>query len=87
VPISHSSISKLRTVPAPRSPSQGILRADSPVKQAFQTVFNAMGDVYERGWQRDGQPERQRALAIAALCVGGMVLACGVEDRTIILLA
>jgi len=54
-----------------------------PVKQAFQTVFNAMVDVYERGLQRDGQPDRQRALALAALCVGGMVLARGVEDRTI----
>jgi len=60
-----------------------IARADSPVKQAFQTVFNAMVDVYERGLQRDGQPDRQRALAIAALCVGGMVLARGVEARTV----
>jgi TetR/AcrR family transcriptional regulator, transcriptional repressor for nem operon len=40
-------------------------------------------DVFELGLGRQGAAARQRALAIAALCVGGMVLARTIEDRAL----
>ena len=40
-----------------------------------------MIDVFEQALGRDGQVARYRARAIAALCVGGMVLARSIEDR------
>jgi hypothetical protein len=42
-----------------------------------------MIDVFEQALQRNGQTARNRARAIAALCVGGMVLARSMEDRTL----
>ena len=51
------------------------LREEPRVRQAFETVLRVMIDVFEQALQRDGQAARSRARAIAALCVGGMVLA------------
>jgi hypothetical protein len=42
-----------------------------------------MIDVFEQALQRDGPAARNRARAIAALCVGGMVLARTIEDRVL----
>ena len=42
-----------------------------------------MIDVFEQALQRKGQAARDRARAIAALCVGGMVLARSIGDRAL----
>jgi len=57
------------------------LRDEPRVRQAFETVLRVMIDVFEQALQRDGQAARSRARAIAALCVGGMVLARSIENR------
>ncbi len=57
-----------------------ISRAAVKVRQAFQEVFEGMAGVIERGLERAGRPDKERALAIAALCVGGMVVARSVVD-------
>jgi hypothetical protein len=60
-----------------------VLRTEHRVRQAYETVLKVMIDVFEQALQRDGQAARNRARAIAALCVGGMVLARSIEDRTL----
>ena len=59
------------------------LRREPRVRQAFETVLKVMIDVFEQALQRDGPAARSRARAIAALCVGGMVLARSIEDRAL----
>ena len=58
------------------------LRREVHVRHALETVLSSMIDVFEQALQRDGQMARRRARAIAALCVGGMVLARSIEDRS-----
>jgi TetR/AcrR family transcriptional regulator, transcriptional repressor for nem operon len=58
-----------------------VARSGEGAKQAFQTVFAAMVGVLERGLDQD-RNSRERAQAIAALCVGGMVVARAMIDRT-----
>jgi len=60
-----------------------VLQKEPRVRQAFETVLRVMIDVFEQALQRDGQAARNRARAIAALCVGGMVLARSMEDRAL----
>jgi TetR/AcrR family transcriptional regulator, transcriptional repressor for nem operon len=57
------------------------LRKEARVRQAFETVLRVMIDVFEQALQRNGQAARNRARAIAAMCVGGMVMARSIEDR------
>jgi TetR/AcrR family transcriptional regulator, transcriptional repressor for nem operon len=57
------------------------LRKEIRVRQAFETVLRVMIDVFEQALERNGQGARSRARAIAALCVGGMVIARSIEDR------
>ena len=59
------------------------LRKEHRVRQAFEIVLRVMIDVFEQALQRDGRAARNRARAIAALCVGGMVLARTTEDRVL----
>jgi len=56
-----------------------VARSDPRVKLAFERVFRAMVDLFERSLRRDGKTNRKRALAIAGICVGGMVVARAVE--------
>jgi AcrR family transcriptional regulator len=60
-----------------------VSRTDQSVKLAFESVLKVLIDIFEQGLGRQGDPARQRALAIAALCVGGMVLARTIEDRAL----
>jgi TetR/AcrR family transcriptional regulator, transcriptional repressor for nem operon len=53
------------------------------VKQAFETVFKAMVNVLERSLVDKKRPRQMRARAIAALCVGGMVVARSLLDRSL----
>lgn len=59
------------------------LRKEHRVRQAFETVLKVMIDIFEQAMQRNGQAARSQACAIAALCVGGMVLARSIEDRVL----
>ena len=56
---------------------------DPRVRIAFENALRLMVDIFEQGLARKGQPARNRALAISALCVGGMVLSRSIEDRAL----
>jgi TetR/AcrR family transcriptional repressor of nem operon len=58
-----------------------VARCGKSAKRAFETVLKAMVDVLERSLSPKDRPRHTRARAIAALCVGGMVLARSMEDR------
>lgn len=60
-----------------------VARGGPPVKKAFQQVLEAMVGLFATSFAGRGErseDSRQQALALAALCVGGMVLARGVSD-------
>ena len=58
-----------------------VARGDARVKAAFENVFKAMVDILGREVKRGPQPSEPIALAIASLCIGGMVVARSVNDR------
>jgi TetR/AcrR family transcriptional repressor of nem operon len=58
-----------------------VARGSARTKRAFETVFQAMVSVLERSTAGDGRPPREQAQAIAALCVGGMIVARAMADR------
>jgi hypothetical protein len=63
-------------------PNDVARKGDPKVKRVFQAVFKAMVDLFDRTLHRDGRRNvEQRALALAALCVGGMVVARSLQDR------
>ena len=55
-----------------------VARSDERVKAAFETVFKAMVTLLGREVKNGGQ---NTAMAIAALCIGGMVVARSMNDR------
>jgi len=63
-----------------------VARSSPPVKRAFEKVFKAMVNLLELSMRKhsgagDGGDRHQTAQAIAALCVGGMVVARSMDDR------
>jgi len=52
-----------------------VARSNENAKRAYQTVFEAMVALLQRGSAKRGRASRTSALAIAALCVGDMVVA------------
>lgn len=60
-----------------------VARSGKDVKRAFETVFKAMVSVLERSLYDKNRSSGARAQAIAALCVGGMVVARSVVDRAV----
>ena len=58
-----------------------VARSNEKAKRAFQTVFEAMVALLQRSLARNGGSNRTSALAIAALCVGSMVIARASEGR------
>jgi AcrR family transcriptional regulator len=50
-------------------------RENVEVRSAYQLLLESMVFVFESGLQGQGKNSRQEALAMAALCVGGMILA------------
>ncbi|HYL64850.1 MAG TPA: TetR/AcrR family transcriptional regulator [Candidatus Methylomirabilis sp.] len=58
-----------------------VARSGDSAKRAFETVFKAMVSVLERSLVDKNRPRRVRARAIAALCVGGMVVARSMLTR------
>jgi len=60
-----------------------VARSGKEAKQAFENVFQAMVGVLEHGMATGGQRNRVTAQAIAALCVGGMVVARSMDSRAL----
>jgi AcrR family transcriptional regulator len=60
-----------------------VARSDETARQAFETVFKAMVNVLERSLAEKGRQRRATAQAIAALSIGGMVVARAVVDRAV----
>ena len=58
-----------------------VARGGKSAKRAFETVFKAMVSVLERSTIENGRPRPATARAIAALCVGGMVVARAMVNR------
>jgi TetR/AcrR family transcriptional repressor of nem operon len=60
-----------------------VARCDLTVKAAFETVFKAMVTLLGRDVKNDSQSHEKTAMAIAALCIGGMVVARSISDRAL----
>jgi len=58
-----------------------VARSGKSAKVAFETVFKAMVSVLERSLIQNGRRRRMTAESIAALCIGGMVVARTLDDR------
>ncbi|HYV65180.1 MAG TPA: TetR/AcrR family transcriptional regulator [Myxococcales bacterium] len=58
-----------------------VARSDPAVKRVFEDVFKAMVELFRQGMRRKAAGDRQRALVMAGICVGGMVVARGLADR------
>jgi TetR/AcrR family transcriptional repressor of nem operon len=56
---------------------------EQSVRLAQETALRMMIETFEQGMMPAAQPARQRALALTSLCVGGMVLARAIEDRSL----
>jgi TetR/AcrR family transcriptional repressor of nem operon len=50
-------------------------RSGKSARNAFETVFQAMVGALKHNMAKSGRPAQTRAQAIAALCIGGMVVA------------
>jgi hypothetical protein len=60
-----------------------VARSGAEAKRAYETVFKAMVSVLERSLRDRNRPRHVRARAIAALCVGGMIVARSTLDRAL----
>lgn len=58
-----------------------VARSSVAAKRAFETVFKAMVSVLERSLIGKGRPRRITAQSIAALSIGGMIVARTMVDR------
>lgn len=58
-----------------------VARGGEKVKAAFENVFRAMVHVLGREVKTNGSSAEDTALAVATLCVGGMVLSRSMQDR------
>jgi AcrR family transcriptional regulator len=59
-----------------------VARSGVTAKRAFETVFKAMVSVLERSLVDKKGPRRAKAQAIAALCIGGLVVARTMVERS-----
>ena len=57
-----------------------VARANPQVRSAYQMLLDAMVGLVENGMSKNATEARERALSVAALCVGGMVLARTLPD-------
>jgi TetR/AcrR family transcriptional repressor of nem operon len=60
-----------------------VARSGKVAKGAFEKVFRAMTAMLEQNLSENGAPSHATAQAIAALCVGGMVVARALDDRAL----
>jgi TetR/AcrR family transcriptional repressor of nem operon len=52
-----------------------IARANPEVQASYQELLEAMVWLFESGLEKQDDKARQKALSMAALCIGGMILA------------
>lgn len=57
-----------------------VARAKPEVQLSYQKLLEGMVSLFERGLEKQSSEARQKALSLAALCVGGMVLARTLPD-------
>jgi TetR/AcrR family transcriptional repressor of nem operon len=60
-----------------------VARSGKSARSAFETVFRSMVSVLERSLVQNGRQHRATAQSIASLCIGGMVVARALVDRTL----
>jgi AcrR family transcriptional regulator len=60
-----------------------VTRCGGDAKRAFEEVFAAMVGLLEQCVMDEKQHRHAKAQAVAALCVGGMVVARAIEDRVV----
>ena len=60
-----------------------VARDNSSVKKAFREVMEMMVGVFAANLPPDKRSARERALALVALAVGGMVLARAIDDKPV----
>jgi AcrR family transcriptional regulator len=60
-----------------------VSRGNGSVKAAFRQVMEMMVEVFAANLPPGDRPVRERALALVAMVVGGMVLARGVDDKAL----
>jgi TetR/AcrR family transcriptional regulator, transcriptional repressor for nem operon len=58
-----------------------VSRTDRAVRQAFEAALKVMVDSFEKAATGSTETRHTNALAIAALCVGGMVLSRSIDDQ------
>jgi hypothetical protein len=58
-----------------------VSRTDRAVRQAFEAALKVMVGSFEKSATGSTEARRTNALAIAALCVGGMVLSRSIDDQ------
>ena len=57
-----------------------VARSTPEVQRAYQDLLTAMVWLFENSQTVESSEKRQRALSMAALCVGGMILARSIPD-------
>jgi len=57
-----------------------VARSGANAKRAYENALKAMIEHLQSDAPRTGKPDRQAALAIAAICIGGMVIARASDD-------
>jgi len=60
-----------------------VARSGVNAKRAYENALLAMIEHLQSDTPRTGQPDRETALAIAALCIGGMVIARASDDLAV----
>ncbi len=60
-----------------------IARSNPQVQTAYQQLLSAMVGMFENGLAATPDNARQKALSLAALCVGGMILARTLPDSSL----
>jgi TetR/AcrR family transcriptional repressor of nem operon len=60
-----------------------VARSGDNVKTAFEGVFKAMVTLLGRGMKAESPKREETAMAIAALCIGGMVVARSLNDGSL----
>jgi len=58
-----------------------VARSGASARRAFETVFRAMVSVLERSLVDKKHPRNRRAQGIAAMCIGGMIVARTMVDQ------
>ncbi len=57
-----------------------VARGGEAVKRAYRQALGAIIGIFQASQQTEAGPARSRAIAMAILCIGGMVLARAVDD-------